>query len=142
MAEMQHEMAQEKGVMVDDEWGKEWELLTQFFVDDARHCASGFNCVSGMEERFEITTLWSVFFGTEHRATKCTAVVGRWSKAEWAEDRRWAEGGVEGDGENQGPARGHRRGGAKGGDAGRPEGTGDASEHGRKLERCNGEGRC
>ena len=26
MAEMQHEMAQEKGVMVEDEWGKEWEL--------------------------------------------------------------------------------------------------------------------
>ena len=28
MAEMQHEMAQEKGVMVEDKWGKEWELLT------------------------------------------------------------------------------------------------------------------
>ena len=29
MAEMQHEMAQEKGVMVEDEWGREWELLTK-----------------------------------------------------------------------------------------------------------------
>jgi len=28
---MQHEMAKEKGVMVEDEWGKEWELLTQLF---------------------------------------------------------------------------------------------------------------
>ena len=25
MAEMQHEMSKEKGVMVEDEWGKEWE---------------------------------------------------------------------------------------------------------------------
>jgi hypothetical protein len=31
----------------------------------------------------------------EHTATKCNAVVGRWNKAEWAEDRRWTEGGVE-----------------------------------------------
>ena len=49
-----------------------------------------------MEERFEIATLWFVFFGIEHRATKCNAVVGRSSKAdhEWAEDRRWTEGGL------------------------------------------------
>ena len=45
MTEIQHEMAQEKGVMVEDEWGEEWELLTQLFVDDAHHCASGTNCV-------------------------------------------------------------------------------------------------
>jgi len=25
-------MAKEKGVMVEDEWGKEWELLTQLFA--------------------------------------------------------------------------------------------------------------
>ena len=31
----------------------------------------------------------------EHRATKCNAVVGRWSKAKWTEDRRWIVGGVE-----------------------------------------------
>ena len=31
----------------------------------------------------------------EHRATKCNAVVGRWSKAGWAKDKRWTEGGVE-----------------------------------------------
>ena len=31
----------------------------------------------------------------EHRATKCNAVVGRWSKGEWAEDRRWTDGGLE-----------------------------------------------
>ena len=95
MAEMQHEMAQEKGVMVEDEWGKEWELLTQLFADDAHHCASGPRCVEGLEERFEIATLWSAFFGMEHRATKCNAVVGRWGKAEWAEDRRWTDGGLE-----------------------------------------------
>ena len=29
MAEMQHEISEEKGVMVEDEWRKEWELLTQ-----------------------------------------------------------------------------------------------------------------
>ena len=79
MAEMQHGMAKEKGVMVEDEWGKEWELLTQLFADDAHHCASGSRCVEGLEERFEIATLWSAFFGMEHRATKCNAVVGRWS---------------------------------------------------------------
>ena len=95
MAEMQHEMAKEKGVMVEDEWGKEWELLTQLFADDAHHCASGTDCVKGLEERFEIATLWSAFFGMEHRATKCNATVGRWSKAEWAEDKRWTEGGLE-----------------------------------------------
>jgi hypothetical protein len=75
MAEMQHEMAKEKGVMVEDEWGKEWELLTQLFADDAHHCASGSRCVEGLEERFEIATLWSAFFGMEHRATKCNATV-------------------------------------------------------------------
>ena len=77
MAEMQHGMAKEKGVMVEDEWGKEWELLTQLFADDAHHCASGSRCVEGLEERFEIATLWSAFFGMEHRATTCNAVVGR-----------------------------------------------------------------
>jgi hypothetical protein len=91
---MQHEMAQERGVMVEDEGGKEWELLTQLFADDAHHCAFGSNCVSGLEERFEIATIWSAFFGVEHRATKCNAVVGRWSKAEWVEDRMWTEGGL------------------------------------------------
>ena len=50
MAEMQHEMAREKGVRVEDEWGKEWELLTQLFADDAHHCASGTNCVKGLGE--------------------------------------------------------------------------------------------
>ena len=69
-------------------------LLTQLFADDAHHCASGTNCVKGLEERFEIATLWSAFFGMEHRATKCNAVVGRWSKAEWAEDKRWTDGGL------------------------------------------------
>ena len=79
-----------------DEWGKEWELLIQLFADDAHHCASGSNCVKGLEERFEIATLWFAFFGVEHRATKCTAVVGRWSEAEcqWAEDKRWTDGGL------------------------------------------------
>ena len=43
----------------------------------------------GLEERFKIATLWLSFFGMEHRATKCNAVVGRWSEAKWAEDRRW-----------------------------------------------------
>jgi hypothetical protein len=95
MAEMQHGMAVEKGVMVEDECGKEWELLTQLFVDDAHHCASGSKCVEGLEERFEIATLRSAFFGMEHRATKCNAVVGRWGGGEWAEDRRWTDGGVE-----------------------------------------------
>jgi ribonuclease HI len=95
MAEMQHGMAKEKGVMVEDEWGKEWELLTQLFADDAHHCASGSRCVEGLEERFEIATLWSAFFGMEHRATKCNAVVGRWSGGEWAEDKRWTDGGVQ-----------------------------------------------
>ena len=38
MAEMQHEMAKEREVMVEDEWGKEWELLTQLFADDAQLC--------------------------------------------------------------------------------------------------------
>ena len=47
MAEMQHGMAKEKGVMVEDEWGKAWELLTQLFADDAHHCASGSRCVEG-----------------------------------------------------------------------------------------------
>ena len=49
-----------------------------------------------LEERFEIATLWSDFFGVEHRATKCNAVVGRWSNAEWAEDMRWTDGGMRG----------------------------------------------
>ena len=53
MGEMQHGMAKEKGVMVEDEWGKEWQLLTQLFADDAHHCASGECCVEGLEERFE-----------------------------------------------------------------------------------------
>ena len=48
-----------------------------------------------MEERFEIATLWSAFFGMEHRATTCNAVVGRWSGGEWAEDKRWTDGGVQ-----------------------------------------------
>ena len=96
MVEMQHGVAKEKGVMVEDEWREEWELLAQLFSDDAHHCASGSRCVEGLEERFEIATLWSAFLGMEHRATKCNAVVGRWSGAEsrWTEDRRWTEGGV------------------------------------------------
>ena len=78
MAEMQHEMAKEKGVMVEDEWGKEWELLTQLFADGAHHFASCTNCVKGLEERFEIATLWSAFFGMEHRTT-----IGRPSAMQW-----------------------------------------------------------
>ena len=77
MAEMQYGMAVEKGVMVEDEWGKEWELPTQLFTDDAHHCAYGSRCVEGPEERFEIATLWTAFLGIEHRATKFNAVVGR-----------------------------------------------------------------
>ena len=67
------------------------ELLTQLFADDAHHCVSGTDCVKGLEERFEIATPWSAFFGMEHRATRCNGAVGRWpwSKAEWAEDKRW-----------------------------------------------------
>ena len=80
--------------MVEGEWGKVWELLTQLFADDAHHCASGTNCVKGLEERFEIATLGSAFFGMEHRATKFNAVVGRGSKAEGAEYRRWTVGGL------------------------------------------------
>jgi hypothetical protein len=95
IAEMQHGMAKKKGVMVEDEWGKEWELLTQLFADDAHHCASGSSCVEGLEERFEIATLWSAFFGMEHRATKCNAVVGRWGGGDWAEDKRWTDGGIQ-----------------------------------------------
>ena len=57
MAEMQHEMSRKMGVTVEEEWGKEWEQLTQLFADDAHHCASGTDCVKGLEERFEITTL-------------------------------------------------------------------------------------
>ena len=30
----------------------------------------------------------------EHRATKCNAVVGKWSKAERADYRRWTDGGL------------------------------------------------
>ena len=82
MAEMQHSMAVEKGVMVEGEWGKEWELLTQLFADDAHHCASGSRCVQGLEERFGIATLWSAFWGMEHRATRCSVVVGRWDGGE------------------------------------------------------------
>ena len=63
MAEMRHGMAVEKGVMVEDEWGKEWELLFLLFADDAHHCASGSRCVEGLEERSEIATLWSAFWG-------------------------------------------------------------------------------
>ena len=35
MSEVQHGMAEEKGVIVEDEWGMEWELLTQLFANDA-----------------------------------------------------------------------------------------------------------
>ena len=45
MAEMQHAMPREKGMVVEDEWWKEWELLTQIFAGDAHHCASGTSCV-------------------------------------------------------------------------------------------------
>ena len=51
--------------------------------------------MEGLGERFGIATLWSAFFGMEHRATKCNAVVGRWGVGEWAEDKRWTDGGVE-----------------------------------------------
>ena len=88
-------MAKEKTVLVEDEWGKEWELLTQLFAGDAHHYASGSMCVEGREERFEIATLWSAFFGMEHGATKFNAVVDRWGGGEWAEDKRWTDGGVE-----------------------------------------------
>ena len=57
MAEMQHGMADERGVMVEGEWDKEWELLTRLFADDAHHCASGSRCVEGPEEMLEIATL-------------------------------------------------------------------------------------
>ena len=40
-----------------------------------------------MGERFGVATLWSAFFGVEHRATKCNAAVGRWGKAELAKGR-------------------------------------------------------
>ena len=50
--------------------------------------------MKGLEERFEIATLWSAFFGMEHRATRCNTVMGRWSKVGWAEDRRWTDGGM------------------------------------------------
>ena len=33
--------------------------------------------------------------GLHSLGTKCNAVVGRWGKGEWAEDRRWTDGGVE-----------------------------------------------
>ena len=68
-------MAEERGVMVEDEWGKEWELLTQLFADhDAHHCALGSRCVEGLEERFEIATLWSAFFG--HQVQCCSGKMG------------------------------------------------------------------
>ena len=51
MAEMRHEMSEERGVMVEDEWGKE------SFTDDAHHCATGTDCVKGLGERFAIATL-------------------------------------------------------------------------------------
>lgn len=95
MAEMQHGLDEEKGGMVEGEWGKEWELITQLFADDAHHCAAGENRVKGLEERFKIATLWSASFGMEHRATKCNAAVGRWQEGKWAEDRRWTNNGVE-----------------------------------------------
>ena len=78
MAEMQHGMAKEKGVMVEDEWGKEWELLTQLFADDAHRCASESTCVEGLEERFEVATLRSAFLGWS---------IGRPSAMLW-----WADG--------------------------------------------------
>ena len=119
MAEMQHEMAKRKGVMVEDEWGKEWELLTQLFADDAHHCASGTDCVKGLEERFEIATLWSAFFGMEHRARRLVVqgdqVQCNCREVEQSRVGRGQEmdrGGTEGGGEDQGPSRGHRGGGA------------------------------
>ena len=57
MAEVQHGVAVEGGVAVEDEWGKGWELLTQLFADDAHHCASDSRCVGGLGERVEIATL-------------------------------------------------------------------------------------
>ena len=57
MTEMQSGMAMERGVMVEDEWGRCHELYTQLFADDAHHCASGSRCVQGLEERFEVATL-------------------------------------------------------------------------------------
>ena len=51
--------------------------------------------MEGLGERFETATLWSTFFGVEHRATKCNDVVGRWGEGECAEDRRWTDGGVD-----------------------------------------------
>ena len=66
---MQHGMLVEKGMMVEDEWDAEWELLTQLFADDAHHCASESRCVEGPAERFEIATPWPAFWGMEHKAT-------------------------------------------------------------------------
>ena len=63
--------------MVEDEWAKECEPLAQLFADGTHHCASGADCVKGLDERFEIAIVWSAFFGMEHRATKCNAMVGR-----------------------------------------------------------------
>ena len=48
MAEMQHGMVDERGVMVEDEWGKEWELPNQLFADAAHHYASCSRCVEGL----------------------------------------------------------------------------------------------
>ena len=101
--------------------------------------------MEGLEERFEIATLWSAFFGMEHRATKWNAVVGRWGEGEWAEDRRWTDGGV---GEVVRVRDLHAYEGTaekvpiKGGNWCRPESAGGPGEHGRILERCNRQGKC
>ena len=136
MAEMQHGLAEEKGVMVEGEWGKEWELIIQLFADDAHHCASGENRVQGFEERFKIATLWSASFGTEHLlATKCNAVVGRCQEGKWAKDRRRTNSGME---EVVRIYYLHEdiycRGCTQGRDRGRSESTRCASKHGGLLE--------
>ena len=47
MAGIQHEVAHEKGGMVEDELGKEWEMQTQLFADDAHHCPRKVDCTFG-----------------------------------------------------------------------------------------------
>ncbi len=63
------------GVMLPDQWGKLAEEFLGMFCDDTHYGSSGPRCKEGLEERFEIATLWGAFCGKILEMSVCLNLV-------------------------------------------------------------------
>jgi hypothetical protein len=87
LACMMEDLSTELGVMLPDQWGRMTEELLGMFCDDTHYGSSGPRCKEGLEERFEIATLWGAFCGMIRRAEKGNAIIGRYTKDKNANER-------------------------------------------------------